>query len=155
MFVARANKLLLSAAFITLLSAGCGGSDKYLGQRPATVAAEGTVLYKGKPVVGATIVAAPVEGSHAAAAVTDSAGKFKLSAFPPKAGAVPGDYNVTISAIEPAPVIELPEGVHEDDIQRPPPKHLIPERYSDPVKSGLKMELYPEGRTDLDFELTD
>jgi hypothetical protein len=62
---------------------------------------------------------------------------------------------VTITAVEPAPVIELPEGVHEDDVQRPPAKHLIPQKYSDPTKSGLRLDLPPEGRTDLDFDLAD
>ena len=140
---------------IVITSVGCGGSDKFAKARPATVTAEGSVVYKGKPIAGATIVAAPDEGSFAAAAVTDSSGKFKLSAFPPKAGAVPGQYSVTITAVEPAPVIELPEGVHEDDIQRPPAKHLIPQKYSDATKSGLRLDLPPEGRTDLDFDLAD
>lgn len=138
-----------------LFCLGCGSTDKFEKARPATVTAEGSVIYKGKPIPGATIVAAPDEGGFAAAAVTDSSGKFKLSAFPPKAGAVPGKYSVTITAVEPAPVIELPEGVHEDDIQRPPAKHLIPQKYSDPTKSGLRLDLPPEGRTDLDFDLAD
>lgn len=145
---------LFAAALMVQLT-GCGGSDKYLKDRPATVTADGSVMYKGKPVVGATIVAAPDQGTHAAAAVTDSSGKFRLSAFPPRAGAVPGMYSVSITAIEPVPAVELPEGVHEEDVKRPAPKHLIPQRYSDIATSGLKLDLPPEGRTDLDFELTD
>jgi len=150
------RRLVVASLFVVSAAAFCGcGGNNYIKGRPATVKAEGTVTYKGKAVVGATIVCSPEDGKYAAAAVTDSAGRFKLSAFPPKSGAVPGSYKVSISAIEASPMPVLPENVHAEDLKLPPPKHLVPEKYSDAEKSGLKALIPPEGRTDLDFELTD
>jgi hypothetical protein len=134
--------------------AGCGG-DSSGKNRPKTVTADGVLTYKGNPVAGATIVCSPEDGKHAAAAVTDSSGRFRLSAFPPKPGAVPGTYKVSISAVEVAPIPQLPDGVHAEDVKLPPPKYLVPQKYGNIATSGLQALIPPEGRTDLDFDLTD
>lgn len=154
--MSRAGFSIAYAMILALMAlSGCGGGDKFAKNRPPTVPAEGSVVYKGNPVAGATIVCSPEQGEHAASAVTDSSGRFKLSAFPPKAGAVAGNYSVTISAVETVPLPPLPEGVHAEDVKLPPPKYLVPAKYGDPKTSGLKMMIPPEGRNDLDFELSD
>src|SRR5688572_32107077 len=78
-----------------LCSAGCGsGSDKFKEARPKTVSAAGTVMYKGSPVVGATVELIPTAGGKiGASGMTDSSGHVVLKAYPPDSGVVPGAYD--------------------------------------------------------------
>lgn len=140
------------AGFV-IWGAGCGGSsDPWVAKRPKVVLAEGTVKYSGDPLAGATVVFNPAtEAGTAAQAVTDASGHFQLMAFPPEKGAVPGQYKVTVTKIEIPPTPKPPPGTeagHEEQ-PTPPPKHLIPERYSDPEKSGLSQDIPPEGKKDI------
>lgn len=146
---------LLSLLTVCLLQGCGGGSDRFLKNRPATVPADGVVTYKGQPLAGATIVLSPVGHEHAAAAVTDGSGRFTLSAFPPQRGAVAGNYEVAITAIDVLPMPELPEGVHAEDVKLPPPKSRIPQKYSNPKASGLRLEIPSGGKKDITFDLTD
>jgi hypothetical protein len=133
---------------------GCGsGDDKFKAQRPEVATAKGVVTYKGRPVEGATIVFAPRGGATAATGRTDSSGRFSVSAFPPDAGAVPGNYTVTISKTE-----ELPQTApasHDAPADVPRPRSLIPEKYSVAESSGLTATVPEDGTSDLTFELTD
>ncbi len=138
-----------------VFAAGCGGKDKFLEARPETVAAAGTITYKGEPVEGATILFTPVGHQQGAAGVSDHKGRFWMSTFPPATGVVAGKYDVTISAVEAVVMPELPEGVHAEDVVAPPPKSRIPVKYSDIRKSGLMVEIPAEGNEDLTFNLVD
>jgi len=134
---------------------GCGGGDNFAKNRPKTFPASGSVKFNGKPVDGATVIFAPVAGgekSVAASAMTDENGNFTLMAYPPLKGAVPGNYTVAIIKREVPPPPPTGPDAHEAP-PPPPPKSFIPEKYSDPVKSGLTASVPEGGRDDLHFEL--
>ncbi len=150
----RTSIVIVSGFAVVVQAFGCGrGDDKFKAERPKVATARGVVTYKGSPVEGATIVFAPTEGSTAATGRTDSSGRFSMSAFPPDAGAVPGNYTVTISKTE-----ELPQTApasHDAPADLPRPKSLIPEKYSVAESSELTATVPENGTSDLRFELTD
>jgi len=154
--VAR-NAILLLAGVVALASvAGCGGGadDAAKRNRPKVVPAQGIVTYKGSPVTGATVVFSPTAGTNAASALTDSSGRFSMSAFPPDPGAVPGQYKVSITKTEQAAA--QPAGGHDEPpAEGAAPKSLIPEKYGSAETSGLVADIPEGGKTDLKFELTD
>lgn len=147
--------------FLLILALACtvgcgGGSDRFKAARPKTVPAEGDVMYKGSPLIGATLELIPTgTGTHGAVGMTDSSGHVVFKTFPPDSGVVPGDYEVRITLLEAVSVPVLPDGVHAEDVKQPKPKSLIPAKYADPKKSGEKATIPGEGRTDMKFELTD
>jgi hypothetical protein len=49
---------------------------------------------------------------------------------------------------------EPPPGMHAEDMPRPPkPKALIPDKFANPEKSGLKTTVPEAGSTELKIEL--
>jgi hypothetical protein len=154
-FRVRLSQLFfLGILSVSLLGCG-GGADKFKKARPKTVPAAATVTYKGSPVVGATVVFHPVQGTHAAAGMTDSSGRVVLKTFPPEEGAVPGNYTVTVSLLEQSAMPVLPDGVHAEDVKLPKAKSLIPFKYSLPESSGLMAVVPDEGNEEMTVELTE
>jgi hypothetical protein len=153
-FSLRPVAFLLALALI--VASGCGGgTDKFKAARPAVVDAEAVVMYKGKPVVGATIVLAPVDAKYSAAGITDTSGRAVLQTFSPESGVVPGSYKATVTLQEQVITPVLPEGVHADDVKLPKPKSLIPEKYSSFDKAALIVTVPEQGNKDIKFELED
>lgn len=151
------SRSLRLVGWFVIICAGCGQTnDPWSAKRPKVVPAEGIVKYSGDPLVGATVVFSPVgETGVAALAITGADGRFQLMAFPPKKGAVPGQYKVAVTKLEKQPATKpapSAEGKH-DELPTPPPRHLIFERYSDPEKSGLSQDIPPEGRTDISITI--
>jgi len=140
---------------LLLAAAGCGG-DQWVEGRPKTVSAKGTLTLNGAPVDGATIVLSPAEAAlgqgTSASALTASDGSFSLSAFPPNDGAVPGKYFASVTKKENPPVQAPAAGSH-DEKAPPPPKDLLPKKFSDAKTSGLVVEIPPDGKTDIKIEL--
>jgi len=127
----RLLTLLAVAAF-----AGCSGAH-------GTASVSGTVLYKGQPIEGATVIFHPKgEGTIAkpAQGKTDSGGHFTVSSyFGPgyqPSGALPGDYAVTVTKID------EPQGTF-DPHKDPPPKNHLPVKYSTPQHSPLIVTIKP------------
>src|SRR5688572_7135503 len=88
-------KLASTLSVVILLAVvGCGPDTSHL---PATVPAEGIVTLDGQPVENATVMFIADTGNHHATANTDAQGKFRLSAFKEKEGAVPGTYKVEVN----------------------------------------------------------
>jgi hypothetical protein len=115
---------------------------------------EGVVTLDGKPVEGATVSfsAADNKGSGAVG-ITDASGIYKLTALPDGAagaGAVTGDYLVTISKV----TVSDPNSVTSSDdpnygkfsaTKSEPPKSVkvIPEKYENTATSGFKATVKP------------
>lgn len=149
------------AAALTL--AGCTGSeDKWTKELPETVPAAGVVLLDGKPVERAAVVLSPMPpAKHPAQALTRADGTFELKAFPAKDGAVPGSYQVGVTknvetgagaakdpasyGLDAAHAAESPALIEF--------KNVLPQKYANPASSGLKVEIPPEGTSELKIEL--
>lgn len=157
----------LCAAAIVLLT-GCGGGGLELDTVPVT----GTVSQGDKPVEGARVTFSPEGAGHAAAGVTDAAGKFTLTTVTSGDGAVPGQYRVAITKYEQrtdtiAPgetdidaIYAAAEEAGEDlsgmggrgeDLSGP--KNLLPMKYQDAATSGLSASVTADGENDFPFNL--
>lgn len=144
------STLWILTALLVVAATGCGSRAKP--NRPATVPARGVVTYRGEPVSDAVLVIQPsAQKGYAASASTDAEGKFDLKAFPPDSGAVPGAYGVVVMKVSQEDVHS--EGSHRRGI--PEPKSLIPAKYVDPAKSGLRVEIPAGGAEELRFDLKD
>jgi hypothetical protein len=127
--------------------AGCGGSRK--GQLP-TAQVTGQVTRRGTPLARGQIKFIPMESSGQGARVAygtlDEQGRYRLSTYSDGDGAILGDYRVAVESRD-----ELPDDVVKQMIERgerpPRPKSLIPERYADPVHSGLTAHVGPGSNT--------
>jgi hypothetical protein len=127
----------LWGALAAALLAGCGDEDKWSAERPKPAPAGGTVLYKGQPVEGATVVFVPQGHQQAASAQTDASGTFQLRTYDPGDGAVPGEYKVTVRKTEATAPPET-ELTNVNDTTPPQHRLLIPERYSNVQNTDLK-----------------
>jgi hypothetical protein len=149
---------------------GCGSGH------PATVFVSGDVTYKGQPVEGANVVLGRGSRSVALGEIaigkTDAKGHFELTShFAGQAsgrGAVPGDYEVTISKLVPPPgmtqaqyqaLVDAANKIGETGGTVPPGKEpppmveMFPPQYSVSGKSKLKATITPSGPNELKFPL--
>lgn len=150
--------MLYTVCSLVLMVTGCGEvSDRFKQSRPKTVTASGIALYRGKPLVGATVVLVPVlQKGIAATGITSEEGKFVLSAFPPDEGAVPGKYTATVMLLESQPPQTWSEASHDAiPTSNIKPKSLIPEKYAEARSSGLIVEITESGNTEILLELKD
>lgn len=130
-----------------LLMVGCSG-----GHGTASVA--GVVLYKGQPVEGATVIFHP-QGADATAkpaqGKSGSGGKFTTATYfgptEQAAGAMPGEYKVTVTKID------EPVGIF-DPHKDPPPKNHLPKKYMTPQESPLKVTIKP-GSNPVELKVED
>lgn len=136
------------------LLAGCSDSNK----GPRTVPVEGVVTLDGQPIEGASVVFIDDGGQYPAQGRSDADGKFSLSAFEYKTGAVPGSYKATVSrtVVETAGD-EVPAGSeeaeHAGEAAGQRVYNDLPGKYAAP--SGILAFTVPEdGVTDLKIELT-
>jgi len=137
-----------------VLLSGCSGRDA-----SETIPVEGSVLLDGKPLEDATVAFIPKASGHPAAGKTNAQGKFTLSTFAVNDGAIPGQHTVLISkssiTAKGGPKRDAtPAGLSPVDgsAQRVAIKYLVPQRYSDPTKSGLSADV-KRGMAPLSFDL--
>ena len=154
-----ATLFLFSLCLCLVFVPGCGKASRIQGLVPA----KGVVLYKNSPVEGATLTFFPDAGSSSeqrpATAVTDASGRFTMMTLQPDDGVFPGKYTVVITK-------NIPEKVYtNEELQaffrqgKPTPipeeKNELPDQYSDPKTSPLKVDLASKGDKTLKFELVD
>ncbi len=128
-----------------LIGAGCGGNSP--------VPVRGTVTLDGTPVGGASVLFLPEGGAgRQAVGLTEADGSFQLTTAATNDGALRGKYKVVVQYNEGATA--PPAGNVKDAMQgfekaqkakRPPPKYVIPARYSDPDKTELRQEVPADG----------
>lgn len=120
------------------LSAAVGCSRSGVAGRPPTHPATGSVSLDGTPVAGATVTLVPQAGGHAAVAVTDPKGGFRLTTFQSGDGAVAGTYGVSVEKR-----VAAGAGAGAGDEYQPPsgplppPENVLPARYASAETSGL------------------
>ena len=138
---------------IVLFTAGCGG----YGQRAnieKVVPAAGTLTYLGKPLESYQVTLLPTDGRRPASGITDTAGKFTFGTNNIGDGAPPGIHKVAIVWSPPRPAGEVgQETINDNPATMPKPKIKIPDKYADPEKSGMTLEIPSRGISDLKIEL--
>ena len=134
-------QLFLLMLLATLI--GCGGNSG-----PRTVPAGGTVKYKGQPLAGANVAFLGDGKNPPALAITDASGNFTLTTTSANDGAVPGQYQVTITKLAPskaaAPADNSMEGAAKAaqvSAESTGPESLIPGKYNSAGTSGLAYEV--------------
>ena len=149
-----------SLAILCLIIAapGCGTVDDGL---PKTVNASGIIKVDDQSLEGASIVIMQTDGDNRFAhAVSDKSGRFSLTAFETKKGAVPGKYLATVSKTVEVSGKGIPKSVKVDaqaaggeSTSNVSWKNELPDRYNSPVTSGLTITIPDSGASDLSLSL--
>lgn len=128
-------------ALLTTMMAviGCGGDPDAI----APVPAAGTVSYKGQPIETGTIQFHPAKGRPASGAIKN--GQFTLTTDEPDDGVAPGPNQVGVTATKQVP---SKTGGEPEEV------YVIPVEYATPGTSGVTVEIPPEGKKDIQIELT-
>ena len=151
MFEHAIQRPFLLAILAMAFCAGLGGCGP---KRPAVEMVEGVVTLDGAPLSGATVGFSPVGGDGLpAAGMTDSSGKFRLSAAKGAvggAGTAVGEYVVTISKVEsaePAGPASTDDPNYGKGVAAPAPnekpkvKFVVPEKYGDAKTSPFRAKV--------------
>ena len=129
--------VLISVAPLTLLPSGCGSSSVAL--------VEGTVTLNDKALETGVVTFYPVASGPAATSSIGPGGRYRLTTGQ-SVGVAPGTYLVTIDARQP------PSGPADEE--ETIGKLLVPERYTDKLRSGFRFEIQPGAQTiDLSMKL--
>lgn len=148
----RARYLALVLAIAT--ATGLVGCDR----GPSTAPVHGKVTYKGKAVPIGTVTFYPTEGGRPAVGSIREDGSYELARKQLGDGVILGDYKVTIEAVKAAPSAEKPAsltgelGESAGAFAAPPPKYLVPEKYSVQETSDLTATV-ESGDNTIDFDL--
>lgn len=150
------------ASLVVAAAVGCSKS-----RIKGLVPAEGTVVFNGAPVEGASVMFAPKKidpssQAGSASATTDKNGKFKMTTLDPGDGLFPGEYYVTVSKdrVEGGPTLEdarrSPDefkGASKVEVSEQTTIRELPAKYSDMNASGLDVEIPAGGKKDVTFNL--
>jgi hypothetical protein len=146
----------IALLLFALAAVGCGS-----GESLPTVPASGTITLGGQPVEGASVTFVPKSDSgRPASGTTDASGKFKLQSYlspsSSPAGALPGDYTVTVAKLQAAGAMTPDEMAKQmgggKGAAMAGPKHLLPEKYST-SQSGLTATVKAGDKNDFSFDL--
>ncbi len=125
------NIILLLSLLSLPAAAGCTGSN---GPAPREIVpVQGTLTYRGRPVIEAQLTFRGDDPSEPAFAVTDSSGRFRCMTNDSGEGMPPGDYVITIS--------------HS--------RGGIPEKYADAGLSPLQITVEEGGENEFPIDLQD
>ena len=144
----RLSSIACLALAVALFS-GCVGSD-----RPQLAPVSGVVLLDGAPVEGAAVMFVPVAGGRPAQGLTDAQGKFQLTTFNDKDGAILGEHKVGVTKVKVTGVTETADGLSGTiDPANVQETWIVPQKYSQPDTSGLTANV--EKKTpEVKFELS-
>ncbi|MDR2756129.1 MAG: carboxypeptidase-like regulatory domain-containing protein [Planctomycetaceae bacterium] len=127
---------VLYCLFIVFCFAGCAKNDG-----PRTEFVEGNITFDGQPLSKCLVVFHPVNDSGiAASGTTNEQGIFRLTSLRggiKDAGAVAGEYRVSVSRDKEEPSSFREEKNAGGTEKIPVFESLIPLKYNDPTKSGL------------------
>jgi hypothetical protein len=139
----RVGKLALAILLplgMLVAGAGCGGADL-----PPRVPVSGTVNYQGKPVPNVQVSFVPVDNqkSRPGQGTTDASGKFVIATFEAGDGVMPGEYKITVSALDASGGNEKKEKAA---------KSPIPIKYAKAETSGLVEKISAAKDVPLDLK---
>lgn len=145
---ARMRRGSVTALLLIVVGVGCARGRRP--ELPKTYPVTGVVSSEGKPVPGATVMFNPAAGGHGAIAVTDPAGRYKLTTFKPGDGVVPGDYKVAITKT----VLGGAADANSPMAVAPDPRNVLPAKYADDSTSGFTATVEAKPDNTFDFALT-
>ncbi len=139
------------AAVLAWSVAGCGGRNAKL---PPLVPVDGTITLDGQLLEGAYVVFDPIGDTPGtgAAGITDSQGRYELTALDGFKGAPVGEYQVAVSKLvmPDGSLFSPADGVAPMDS---PAREVVPERYNTIEQTILRAAVPAEGGT-IDLTLT-
>ena len=139
---------------VLLCTLGCNGGA-------GTVPVQGIVRLNGQPLTSASVQFVPEDSGRDATATTDQHGRFALSTFEPRDGALPGAYKVVVTPS--APVQDPRPGMSADDAMaaaaaeaaRAPSKRAhagFPEKYTRADQTPLRERVPAPGDIEIDLK---
>lgn len=149
---------------VMIVVCGCGDGA----ETPTVVPVKGTVMYKQKPVEGATVSFMAKGASRAASGVSDASGAFQLSTYAANDGAIVGEHVITVSKVkaeaqatsdptanmnDPSQLTAQWEQTKDGDPEAS--KTLLPEKYSNPNTTPLKETVSESGENTFVLQLVD
>jgi hypothetical protein len=139
----RAQWIVLILDFFC--SAGCGTDG-----RMETAPVAGQVLYNGEPLKMGSLLFVPEGGGPSAQGKIQPDGTYRLGTYTETDGAILGSHKVMITVFDlPGGTFGLPEDAIDASVGL---ESVIPERYGDLEKSGLRAKVQP-GVSTIDFTL--
>tara|TARA_R110002111_G_scaffold168038_2_gene234021 strand:- start:148208 stop:148708 length:501 start_codon:yes stop_codon:yes gene_type:complete len=158
------RRCYLLVATTALFLTGCGEGEIGEQSHEKVYPVQGTVLYNGTPVAGATVSFQSTGTGQArgASGMTNDAGEFELTTFAPGDGAIAGSHKVSVlkSVVEGADTSYF--DVNSPNYGKTPPpgaagktKYLVPEKYSQFDTSGLTVNVNDSGDNAIQLELKD
>lgn len=127
------------------ITIGCGEAEE---ETAETAPVTGIVTYKGEPVESAVVTFIPQgQGSNRGTDKTEANGRFSLTTFHARDGAIPGVHAVTVQL--------MPEGGLPGQEVESTGATPIPKVYEDPKKTPLSLEVKAGETNDFTIELVD
>jgi len=125
---------------------GCGSKNER-----ATAPVQGVVTFKGKPLNTGSLLFVPSGGGPTAQGNIRPDGTYTMTTYRDGDGAIVGSHDVIIMALEDPAEGKLPEDARKgyDSAQH----SIIPEKFGDLTKSGLKVEVAADATNVVDFDL--
>ena len=144
----------LVVAILILVAAGCRNDT-------GTVPVAGVLKLDGQPLKEASIQFVPQGSGRDATATTDANGKFTMSTYEPRDGALPGSYKVVITPFVAAET--SPEGASSEDAMaaasaaaakqnRKSPGTQVPQSYTRLDQTPLVQAVPPKGEIVIDIK---
>lgn len=137
----------VSAVIGLLFVAGCGANDD-------KVPISGTVLCDGKPLAGASVAFIGNNGGAFSSATCDAKGAFAMRAAPGKNKVSVSKMNTeNIKAPDPNASQTMPTEAEYAVMVKSAPKPLVAEKFTDPDKSGIVIDVV-SGLSSVDINVT-
>jgi hypothetical protein len=142
------RRILTIVFMVTVLAAGCGPKAREIAP------VSGKVMLDGKPLANANVAFMPqatagTVGHVTSRGRTDAQGNYTLKTAddPPREGAVVGTHKVYIATGSSDALAEVLE-----DQATKGPRERVPAKYN--AQTSLKRDVPPEGKSDMNFDLT-
>lgn len=158
--VVRSNRIVCSVCLLVAAVSGCGGGGEPPAYAEKLVPATGRVTLNGEPLPGVMVAFRPAEGTsgEVATAITNEAGEYSLhtptvgQSVEGSQGAVPGEYQVTITKLVMPDGSDVPPETTDADAEAMGAVQLLPPKYSDLSETTLTATV-GQGTAENNFDL--